>query len=64
MDPSTLSTDQIKLGGGLGAAVISNITGIPFDRFRVLTANDLASAHPLGTHLKETFRSPGAAFTG
>eukprot|EP00242_Pyramimonas_sp_CCMP2087_P003734 CAMPEP_0198209784 /NCGR_PEP_ID=MMETSP1445-20131203/17728_1 /TAXON_ID=36898 /ORGANISM="Pyramimonas sp., Strain CCMP2087" /LENGTH=288 /DNA_ID=CAMNT_0043883663 /DNA_START=76 /DNA_END=942 /DNA_ORIENTATION=+ len=64
MDPGSLSTDQIKLGGATGAAVISNITGIPFDRFRVLTANDLKIAHPLSSHLKETFRSPGAAFTG
>jgi hypothetical protein len=30
----------------------------------VLTANDLKIAHPLSSHLKETFRSPGAAFTG
>jgi hypothetical protein len=35
MDPSALSTDTIKMGGGLGAAIISNLTGIPFDRFRV-----------------------------
>ena len=38
MDPSLYSTDQIKMGGALGAAVISNVTGIPFDRFRVMTA--------------------------
>jgi hypothetical protein len=35
MDPSALSTDTIKMTGGLGAAIISNLTGIPFDRFRV-----------------------------
>mmetsp|Transcript_11897 Transcript_11897/g.14150 ORF Transcript_11897/g.14150 Transcript_11897/m.14150 type:complete len:283 (-) Transcript_11897:568-1416(-) len=64
MDPSLYSTDTIKLGGAAGAAVISNLTGIPFDRFRVLTAQDLKCATPLGSHLAETFRSPGAAFTG
>eukprot|EP00854_Cymbomonas_tetramitiformis_P015367 gene15367-18181_t len=64
MDPSTFSTDSIKLGGAAGAAVISNMTGIPFDRFRILTANDLKCVSPLSTHLAETFRSPGAAFTG
>lgn len=44
--------------------MISNLTGIPFDRFRVLTCQDLKCATPLGSHLGETFRSPGAAFTG
>jgi hypothetical protein len=44
MDPSLLSTDTIKMGGGLGAAVISNLTGIPFDRFRVGVAQVRGSA--------------------
>lgn len=55
---------MIKLGGALGAAVISNGTGIPFDQFRVLVAQDLKSLTPMHTHLKNTFRNPFAAFTG
>lgn len=64
MDPSLLSTDTIKMGGGLGAAVISNLTGIPFDRFRVGVAQDLTCRLPMSTHLAATFQSPGSAFTG
>mmetsp|Transcript_25935 Transcript_25935/g.35804 ORF Transcript_25935/g.35804 Transcript_25935/m.35804 type:complete len:285 (-) Transcript_25935:152-1006(-) len=64
MDPSLYSSDSIKLGGATGAAVISNVFGIPFDRFRVLVAQDLKCSTSLGSHLAETFRSPGSAFTG
>lgn len=64
MDPSLYSTDTIKMGGALGAAVISNGTGIPFDRFRVLVAQDLMSATPMSAHLKETLSTVGGAFTG
>lgn len=59
-----MSSDAIKLSGAAGGAVLSNLTGIPFDRFRVLVAHDLKSTTGLGSHLAETFRSPGAAFTG
>ena len=42
-DPSKLSADQIKLGGGLSGAVVSNLFGIPVDQFRVRVAQDLTS---------------------
>lgn len=65
VDPSVYSTDQIKFGSGIVGSVISNALGIPFDRFRILVAQDTASATSvIPGHLKETFRNPGAAFTG
>eukprot|EP00658_Telonema_sp_P-2_P024002 TRINITY_DN1962_c0_g1_i6.p1 TRINITY_DN1962_c0_g1~~TRINITY_DN1962_c0_g1_i6.p1 ORF type:complete len:261 (+),score=70.00 TRINITY_DN1962_c0_g1_i6:219-1001(+) len=58
------STDSIKMASGLGGSILSNALGIPFDRFRVVVAQDVASAHGLNKHLLATFQSPGAAFTG
>lgn len=58
------STDRIKMASGLGGSILSNALGIPFDRFRVVVAQDIKSAHGLNKHLIETFKSPGAAFTG
>lgn len=62
--PGSYSTDSIKLGSGIAGSVISNGFGIPFDRFRILVAQDTASTTSLAGHLKETFRAPKAAFTG
>jgi len=64
MDLSVYSTDTIKLTAGITGAVVSNATGIPFDKFRVLVAQDTSSAASLGAHLKETMKSPASAFTG
>lgn len=64
-DPSQWSTDKIKVSSGIAGALISNGTGIPFDRFRILVAQDTASAGGIvSTHLRETFRSLPSAFTG
>lgn len=64
MDPSCYSTAQIKFGSGIAGSLVSNGLGIPFDRFRILVAQDTASATSVAGHLRETFRAPGAAFTG
>lgn len=64
MDPSKMSTDQIKMGSGVAGALVSNGMGIPFDRFRILVAQDTSSMTGLAGHFKETFRNPAAAFTG
>jgi hypothetical protein len=65
LDPSLWSTDKIKVSSGIAGALISNGLGIPFDRFRILVAQDTASAGGIATtHLRETFRSLPAAFTG
>jgi|ERR1712195_116968 len=58
------STGTIKMSSGFGGSILSNALGIPFDRFRVVVAQDLKSAHGLNKHLISTFKSPGAAFTG
>jgi len=64
-DPAMYSPDTIKLGGGIAGAVVSNLTGIPTDRFRILVAQDTASKTAVFTgHLPNTFRSLPAAFTG
>lgn len=64
MDPSVYSTGQIKFGSGIVGSLVSNGLGIPFDRFRILVAQDTASATSVVGHLRETFRAPAAAFTG
>lgn len=64
MDVSCYSTDQIKFGSGIAGSLVSNGFGIPFDRFRILVAQDTASVTSVAGHFKETFRNPGAAFTG
>merc|ERR1711934_159550 len=57
--------DSIKQTAGVAGAVISNLTGIPTDRFRVLVANDTKMVHGVFSHhFKEMFKSPLAAFTG
>ena len=58
------STDSIKLSAGVGGSILSNALGIPFDRFRVVVAQDVKSTTGLGKHLITTFQSPQAAFTG
>merc|ERR1711934_1016904 len=58
------STDTIKLSAGVGGSILSNALGIPFDRFRVVVAQDVASSTGLSRHLVSTFQSPQAAFTG
>ncbi|CAD7929163.1 unnamed protein product [Amoebophrya sp. A25] len=63
-DPATWSPDQIKLTSGVVGAGVSNFFGIPADKFRVLVAQDTGSTLSVGQHLKDTLRSPGAAFTG
>lgn len=50
--------------GGISGAVVSNMTGIPFDKFRVLVAQDVSSSMGLGAHLKETLGTASSAFTG
>mmetsp|Transcript_41601 Transcript_41601/g.79668 ORF Transcript_41601/g.79668 Transcript_41601/m.79668 type:complete len:263 (-) Transcript_41601:76-864(-) len=50
--------------GGISGGIMSNLTGIPFDRFRVLVAQDTLSSVSVMGHLKETFASPKAAFIG
>lgn len=64
MDLSLYSTGTIKLTAGLTGALVSNATGIPPDKFRILVAQDTASAQSLSAHLRETFKSPAGAFTG
>lgn len=65
VDPSQYSTDQIKFSAGIAGALISNATGIPADRFRILVAQDTACAGGVfSTHLRTTFGGVGAAFTG
>jgi len=64
-DIAALGPDTIKLGGGISGGIMSNLTGIPFDRFRILVAQDTArSTSVFSGHLVETFKSPAAAFTG
>lgn len=63
-DLSTYSPDTIKLTAGVSGAILSNITGIPPDKFRVLVAQDLNSAQPLGRHFRNTFGTLGDAFVG
>lgn len=64
MDLSLYSPDTIKMSAGLSGAVLSNMTGIPFDKFRVLVAQDMASVTPVSGHLRNTFATLGDAFTG
>ena len=63
-DLSIYPPDTNKQVAGISGAVISNLTGIPFDKFRVLVAQDVTSTTPVMSHLKETLRSPGSAFVG
>jgi len=58
------STDSIKNGSALGGSILSNAFGIPFDKFRVLVAQDVKSAYGLNKHFFSTFASPKEAFTG
>lgn len=65
LDPSKWQPHEIKNASGVGGAVISNLSGIPFDRFRILVAQDTTcAASVVPAHLKETFRNVPAAFTG
>jgi len=58
------STDSIKNGSALGGSILSNAFGIPFDKFRVLVAQDVKCASGLNKHFFATFASPKEAFTG
>jgi hypothetical protein len=58
------SKDKIKQFSGLSGAVMSNLTGIPTDAFRVRVAQDMANKHSVIYHLKDVFSSPKAAFVG
>jgi hypothetical protein len=58
------SDDQVKLAGGMSAGGISNVVGIPLDRFRITVAQDAVFARPLPGHLSDTMRSLGSAYTG
>jgi len=62
---SDWSKDQIKQTAGFSGAIISNMTGIPTDRFRVLVAQDTKNTYGVFSHhFKEMFKSPTAAFNG
>jgi hypothetical protein len=58
------SDDQVKLMGGLSAGVGSNLVGIPFDRFRIIVAQDAGFSRSMRGHWAETMHSLGAAYTG
>merc|ERR1719356_2379733 len=58
------SKDQIKQFSGLAGAIVSNMTGIPTDAFRVRVAQDTACKHGVMYHLRDVFKSPAAAFVG
>jgi len=64
MGLETYSTDSIKNGSALGGSILSNAFGIPFDKFRVLVAQDVKCASGLNKHFFATFASPKEAFTG
>eukprot|EP00122_Pirum_gemmata_P017114 Pgem_evm2s16016 len=61
---SAISPDTVLVGAGVAGGVVSNLTGIPFDRFRVLVAQDLSSKVPLTAHFNKTFLSLNTAFVG
>jgi len=63
-DLSLYSPDSIKMSAGVSGAILSNMTGIPFDKYRVLVAQDITSSQSMGYHLKNTFNSVGNMFTG
>jgi len=62
--PANLPVPTIKLGASVGGAVVSNLVGIPLDRFRILVAQDFSSSRALSYWLGETFASPKKAFVG
>jgi hypothetical protein len=56
---------SIRGYAGVAGAVISNMSGIPADRFRILVAQDtICKTSVVPGHLRETFRNVPAAFTG
>lgn len=59
-----MSRDSIKQTAGITGAVISNLTGIPTDAFRVRVAQDMTSTKGLTGHFQDVFKSPKAAFVG
>lgn len=58
------SKDQIKQFSGLSGAILSNVTGIPTDAFRVKVAQDTFCKTSVLHHFKDVFKSPQAAFVG
>lgn len=58
------SKDQIKQFAGISGAILSNVTGIPTDAFRVKVAQDTFCKNPISYHLRQVFKSPQAAFVG
>lgn len=62
--PAVYDANQIKFGAGITGSIVSNLTGIPFDKFRVLVAQDTLCATGLGSHLRTTFATAASSFTG
>jgi len=59
------SKDSIKQTAGFAGAIMSNMTGIPTDRYRVLVAQDTAMVKGVFSgHVKDTFANLKTAFTG
>jgi len=58
------SKGQIKQFAGISGAILSNVTGIPTDAFRIKVAQDTFCKNPISFHLKEVMKSPTAAFVG
>jgi hypothetical protein len=63
-DPSSLPVNTIKTIAGMTGSAVSNLTGIPFDKFRVLVAQDTKMTTGLGGHLGKTFATFSSSFTG
>merc|ERR1712100_756171 len=58
------SKDSIKQIAGISGSIISNLTGIPTDGFRVRVAQDTACKNAVTYHFRQMLASPAAAFTG
>ena len=64
MEGPTGPAARVKLYGALSAGAFSNIFIIPLDQFRILVAADVGATRTVVGHLKQSIRSPAAAFTG